>query len=475
MSSTAALSVPMQSREQLQQFAYFALGAQQCDSLYPAEHPRTRRSIRNLYLHTAEILRETHEIRIALADGELIYDRHAMPANNDLLKGFAKLLSTAGVSRLVIMRGVRQWEIEGFIRHINSDPNEIMRVEDLQSALACDGIEHIEVGHLALGGTERGGSGFGGGGVGTGDALPSAWEVYSAGLEASRWIRSAAREGLSRDHVHAARKFAASLVEVASHQTDALLMLHSLKVHDQYSYTHSVNVAMLSLAIAQGLELPPATLREIALAALLHDIGKELVPPKVLNKPGKLTEEEWEVMQRHSPDGAKLLLAAPDLGDLAMVVAYEHQIAYEVDNPDRGKWPLHFVSEIVCIADVYDALRSHRPYRRALSPEDSMRIMEEEAEQKFDTALFEGFRRMFGYWPPGTCVELNNGAIAVSSHANPDDPARPRILVVRDPKGNELERPVPLELVDLDDEYAGFQIKKTVDGDEIGVEPLDYL
>ena len=230
------------------------------------------------------------------------------------------------------------------------------------------------------------------------------------------------------------------MVDVVQAQPQAFSLLYALKSPDDYSYTHSLNVTMLSLTIARWLELPHEMLTQVALAAILHDIGKVMVPDGVLNKPGKLTDEEWEVMQRHGDDGARLLLQS-SVGDLFIVVTYEHQLAYDERHTDLGRWPLHLVSELVCLADVYDALRSVRPYRASLPPDVAMKIMGEDAETKFDAGLLAGFRRTLGYYPPRTCLKLSDGRTAVAHTTNLLDPEHPWVLVVRTVDGNEIEPP----------------------------------
>ena len=226
---------------------------------------------------------------------------------------------------------------------------------------------------------------------------------------------------------------------------------------------------MLSLTVARWLELPHETLTQVALAAILHDIGKVMVPSDVLNKPGKLTDAEWEVMQRHGDDGARLLLESP-ANDLAFVVAYEHQLAYDERHTDFGRWPLHLISELVCLADVYDALRSVRPYRDSLPPDVAMRIMEKEAKTKFDADLFAGFRRMLGYYPPGTCLKLSDGRMAVSRITNLLDPAHPRVLVIRGIDGKEIEPPEALDLAEVK-----IDVEEVVNPELLDIDPVDYL
>lgn len=167
-----------------------------------------------------------------------------------------------------------------------------------------------------------------------------------------------------------------------------------------------------------------------------------------------------------------MLVEADGIGDLEVVVAYEHQLAYERDHPDYDRWPLHFVSQVVCIADVYDALRSNRPYRSELPPDRALEIMDEEVVDKFEPELFQGFAHMVGYYPPGTCVRLDDGACAITYRPNPEDLRRPRVLIVCNPAGHRIDPP---ESADLGNGASHRSIIEVIDSEQAGIDPFDYL
>ncbi len=449
---------------ELKRFTQYLLAAQQIQAMHPSEHPRVIGAVRELYLHANEMLADRSEMRIALADSEIVFENAPIATNTDLMGGLAALFRRQGVGKLIMRDGVRRWEINAFVGALNATQKELSAAGGMKPLLAGQGIEHVVAGPLRLGKQKEPGPT-------RREALPQAWQVYSKGLRTVRRVRRDLVSGEGARAVAASASLATEMVEAVRDQPDVFLLLHSLQRHDEYSFTHSLNVAMLSLTIARKMGINGAALVQMAMAALLHDIGKELVPDEVLNKPGKLTEEKWEVMQRHSADGTKLLLRSPSASDLSVVVAYEHQLAYEHDSPDHGQWELHFVSDVVCIADVYDALRSNRPYRAAVPADRAMKIMQEEASKKFDSALFRGFRRMVGHYPPGTCVRLASGHLAVADRVNPDDPTRPHILVVRDPDGHDVEPPRSIDLAS----QTSSSIESVIDGAQVHLDPLDYL
>ncbi len=440
------------------------LCAQQSQAIYPEGHPRAVAALRDLYLRTVELLTAEGDLRFALADGEFIFDNEPLPISGEVLEGLSELFCRQGIGRMAVSRGVRRWELTALVGALNTRPEDLESSGGIEAVLAKEAVQHVVAAPLT------GNPGSGGAGASlTGPTLSRAWEVYSASLENVHQLKSRLEDGIDINAITHAVSLASDLADVVEGQPQAFSLLYALKNHDDYSYTHSLNVAMLSLTIARWLELPHEALTQVALAAILHDIGKVMVPDEVLNKPGKLTDEEWEVMQRHGDDGARMLLETP-ADDLAFVVAYEHQLAYDDQHADYGRWPLHLVSELVCLADVYDALRSNRPYRGSLAPDVAMRIMEEEATTKFDAELFAGFRRMLGYYPPGTCLQLSDGRVAVAQTTNLLDPERPSVLVVRDAAGQELEPPETLDLATVD-----VTVAEALEPEAADIDPVDYL
>jgi HD-GYP domain-containing protein (c-di-GMP phosphodiesterase class II) len=452
-------------REEFLDLSALILGASRARTLYPPGHHQVQQSIRSCYMRVRSLLQKHREYRVVLVEDEFVVGRTQVPVKGEVLADLARTFRQAGIGRVAFREGILQWEFERFLALVGTARGALERDGGIEAILEREGVEHVTAGRITA--PDQG--------EGEGDRLVQAWNVYSSAVKTVRRVRQGVRARGRVEHLDELRDLARQLVDVATEDTQPLLTLHSLKVHDDYSFTHSVNVSILTLVIARALEFTPYALHEITLAALLHDIGKERVPDEVLNKRGKLDPDEWEIMNRHGPDGAKILARTPGVGDLAPVVAYEHQLAYETDNPDSGKWPIHVVSQIVCIADIYDALRSVRPYRGELPPDVAMEIMHEEAEKKLDAELFAGFARLVGFYPPGTCVELSSGAIGISCRTNPDHLRAPLLKVVLDGDGNRLDPPVHLDLADPGEDNPFGELVKVVDSEEAGVDAFDYL
>lgn len=457
------------SREEFQVLVSRLHAARQFQKVYPPGHPSVQEAVESCFRNVEAMLQASPQLQIAYADGEFIIGSQQLIPSAEAVREFASTLEELEVGRLIIRSGLRRWELQRFLQMLTLDAEEIRRRGGIRRALANEGVQHIEAGPLAS--VERGG----GNGSFASEVLFRAWEAYTYGLTAVRALRLQARHEGRLGNTDDLRQFAYELVRLSTLETRPLLAAQVLKTHDEYSFTHSVNVSMLTVALARALPFAEEQMQEIAVAALLHDIGKERIPREILQKPGKLTPEEWAVVNRHGVEGAAMLAATPGLGDLAPIVAFEHHLAYHSELPDHGHWQTHLVSQLVSLADVYDALRSVRPYRDELPPDVAMQIIEEDVGVKFDPLLFQGFVRHLGYYPPGTCLRLRSGAIAVSHAADPLDPRLPQVLVVREEDGTPVDPPRPLVLTELRQDEADLSVDKVVAPDEVGLEPLDYL
>jgi putative nucleotidyltransferase with HDIG domain len=213
---------------------------------------------------------------------------------------------------------------------------------------------------------------------------------------------------------------------VAMHgDQEMLLPLLSLKEFDEYTTTHSLNVSVLTMALAEEMGYGPRDVRAFGVAGLLHDLGKTRVPLEILNKPGKLTDAEREIMQRHPADGARLILSSDRQLDLAAVVAYEHHIMI-----DGGGYPrrrrsraCHCASTLVHVCDVFDALRTHRPYRDAWEQVRTLEYIEKGAGTDFDAETANRFvallRRLDGRIDRMTLEQLRGAGDAAPTPASP--------------------------------------------------------
>ena len=211
-----------------------------------------------------------------------------------------------------------------------------------------------------------------------------------------------------------------------------------------------VNVSILTMGQARALGIEGKLLREFGLSALMHDIGKVRTPKEILNKPEKLTDNEFAVMRQHTVDGAEILRRTPEMPMLAPVVAFEHHLRLDGTGYPRGvnRAALNLGTMLCSIADVYDAMRSQRAYQEAYPTDRILAVLQRNDGCQFDQHLVRRFVQLLGIYPPGNFVKLSTGEIAVVLQVHAPDPYRPRVRVLYDAAGAPLAVPQDRNLFD---------------------------
>jgi putative nucleotidyltransferase with HDIG domain len=237
-----------------------------------------------------------------------------------------------------------------------------------------------------------------------------------------------------------------------------------------------VNVSILTMGQARGLGIDGSLLREFGLSALMHDIGKVRTPPEILTKPDKLTDKEFDVLKRHTVDGAEMLRKTPEIPALGPVVAFEHHLRLDGSGyPEGVARPTLNLGTMLCgIADVYDAMRSQRVYQEAFPTDRILAVLQRNDGTQFDQHLVRRFSQLVGIYPTGNLVRLDTGEIAVVLKTYAPDPYRPRVrlLVGRDNVPLEHTRDVNL----WEAAEGGPQsIQAPLDPAVHGIDPLTHL
>ncbi len=276
-----------------------------------------------------------------------------------------------------------------------------------------------------------------------------------------------------------ARDVVSGLVRSITTDANAAIWLTQLKNKDEYTSLHCLNVCVLTLAFCRHLGYGEEDLQIIGLGALLHDIGKTKTPLEILNKPDRLTPDEFKVMQRHPEDGYLIIKEAGRVPEQSLHIIRHHHERVSGDGYPAGLSGQELDKPLLAasIADVYDAISSDRVYHRALPTDVALRVMYEDAEHSFGKHLMEEFIRCVGIYPVGSLVELGSGALGVVVDAGTDTRLLPKIMLVRDYDGTVRRTAA---LVDLASRSRGgsaadWTIRRVVSPSDVGLDPHKLL
>ncbi|MBI3265281.1 MAG: HD-GYP domain-containing protein, partial [Acidobacteria bacterium] len=403
--------------------------------LYSADHPLVVRHITAL----AEILERLHAeqpaITVGMVGPQMIIDDTALQASTTGVAELQKRFRDRGIERLVIERGVEAYEIRQLLAALSKGrvTDRIGSLDALaQEAATWLGLPHIRVGRLQGAATWSDAA--------TVSGADAARQVYAEGVAAATEIWQSAVADKTPD-ARLSRTMIDTVARGVAQNRTALLALVALKHYENYTFTHMVNVAILTMAQARTLGIEGPLLREFGLAALMHDIGKIEVPYEILTKTDKLTDEEFRILKRHPIDGAAMLRRAKEMPALAPIVAFEHHLRLDGSGYPYGvrRGALNLGTMLCSIADVYDAMRSQRAYQEAFPTDRILAVFQRNDGVQFDQHLVRRFVQLLGIYPPGNLVKLTTGEIAVVLEPYAADPYRPRVRLLYGSSGEALD------------------------------------
>lgn len=284
-------------------------------------------------------------------------------------------------------------------------------------------------------------------------------QIFNETRSLARQIIDDVRIGSAID-TKTAREAVSDCVDHVLNNSDALMMLSNIKSKDNYTSEHSVNVSILSIILGQSAGLQRAHLEEIGLAGLLHDVGKVLTPDEILNKPERLTDEEFLIMRMHPSQGRDILDTVEGLSHPIVDVAHQHHERLNgTGYPRRLRVnDLGLETRIVAIADTYDAITSDRVYGKGRPNLEAYQILRAASGSHYDETLVAKFLDTIGVYPPGTAVQLRNGQFGIVVRRNPTQSLRPLVLLVKDAK----LRPIKPRYIDTAESKPVFHISRAV-------------
>jgi putative nucleotidyltransferase with HDIG domain len=446
------------SDELLRRFASGVRAAQ----LYSPDHPLVGRNVEGLLAALKPLQQQLPSVTVGVVGTQLVVADTPLPKASAGMGELIKRLKDHKIERISFERGITSAEVAGFMLAVAALGTKS------QSSPSTWTFPHIRVGQISA--EERRTDGIG-------SDMAAIRQLYSNAVASAEIVwESASVEGTP--DLPAALQAVEGLSDAVTNNRNALVALTAMRNYDNYTFTHMVNVSILTMGQARALGIEGRLLREFGLSALMHDIGKVRTPKDILNKPDKLTDQEFIIMKRHTVDGAELLRRTPEMPILAPVVAFEHHLRIDgTGYPAEAKRGTLNLGTMLCgIADVYDAMRTQRAYQQAHPTDRILAVLQRNDGTQFDRHLVRRFVQLLGIYPVGNLVKLTSGEIAVVTQAHAPDPYRPRVKVLIGPTGSRLDLPFERNLWETPGEAGSPDaIVAPVDPADLGIDPLNFL
>lgn len=444
--------------ELLRRFASGIRAAQ----LYAPDHPLVGRNVDGLLAVLRILHANQHSVAIGIVGGQLVVADTPMAKASLGMAELIRRLTDNRIERVSFERGVGEPEIRPFVLALAALAGET----DVHGT--AWNYPHIRVGRLNA--EDRRNDGIG-------SDMAAIRQLYTNAVSVAQVAWESA-EADGEPDLPAAVQAIEGLADAVTHNRTALVALTAMRNYDNYTFTHMVNVSILAMAQARALGIEGRLLREFGLSALMHDIGKVRTPKEILNKPDKLTDEEFAIMRRHTVDGAEILRRTPEMPILAPVVAFEHHLRQDgTGYPAAARREGLNLATMICgIADVYDAMRSQRAYQQAFPTDRILAVLKRNDGTQFDQHLVRRFVQLLGIYPPGNLVRLSSGEIAVVTHVHAPDPHRPRVRVLFAADGRRLDLPQDRSLWESVRADGTLEtVEAPVNPNDFGIDPLNYI
>lgn len=364
-------------RDEMHNFIRHLVTAVANASLYSLAHQQVERHCAEAFAALTGAIGTDAELAILIIDGELVVG--GTPLEGGLyINRFCQLLKSRGISHVKLLAGVTKEEIRALITALTRSGGS----RELHSS------DHLRFGAVEV----RANADLDGELDAITRRVPELADIPREELTRFLDIYEAARKRQKLNVVGIA-EIVSGFINAFTQMADPLLALAPLRIMDEYTFTHSTNVCILNIAQAMALGIDGPLLHDIGVAAMLHDIGKLYIPEEILNKPGKLDEQEWEIMKLHPLKGAQYLLDTPGVPRIAVVTAFEHHMKYDFSGYPtvNGSWQQNICSQMTTISDFFDALRTKRAYRGAMEYTKVAALMLDLAGTEFHPALTNNF------------------------------------------------------------------------------------
>jgi len=448
--------------------------------LYPLENAQVQKALDDLAASTKHLLDVEREIELRM-QGEFIFvNSTRLRLDLDNYASFSHILGVfrqCGIGAVRMDEGVDRKQLQIFVSLLLSyaakevNPNKVL---ELGGKLSDGGVTFISVEPPLetdedMEDVER--------------QKEAAKRTYARSVAVTKEVINSIRMGRTAN-VKKVKRAVQAIVDQVLNNEASLVGLTTLRDYDEYTFTHSVNVCIFSVALGRKLSFTKLQLYDLGIAALFHDVGKSRVPLEVLNKQGGLSDEEWRIMTAHPWLGVLTLFGLRGYGEIpyrGMIVAYEHHMKTDLTGYPKSlrARELSIFSKIVAVADGFDAATSRRSYQTVpIQPDQVLKEMWENPRRGYDAVVVKAFINLIGIYPVGTCVILDTYEVGVVHAANPDvsQVHRPVVRIAATPEGTVQHPGVLVDLAHRDAEgHHPRTIIKVTDPQKYGINVSDYF
>jgi HD-GYP domain-containing protein (c-di-GMP phosphodiesterase class II) len=440
--------VPELARKVVQGFS----GAIKGLRLYPLRHPAIERQVQSLFQDLCVLLRGKNFIRMGLLEDTLFLEDHLFTESGPAAEEIGQLLKTLGVEGLEFRYGLSDEELRSFLGLLHEGGG---KGEIFEQNLAKRQISHICVAKAEEAEEEK---------------RPR--QVYGRALKVVDTIFQDVRLGKIPSSSEAL-SVVKSMAELTLAEPHALFALSMLKDYDNYTFTHSVNVSVIALAVGRACSLTEEQLRTLGFGGLLHDLGKLKINVEIITKPGRLSEEEFEEIKRHPRTGADIVTRMDGVTPEVIDIVLGHHLRYDREGYPadiRGR-KLSPLTDMAAIADTYDAITTLRSYQRPMTPRKAIERLRELKGTVLHPQFTENFIASLGTYPVGSLVRLDNSEIGLVVWVDTKDPDSVQLKIIFDAMGQKLAEAPRLNLIGT----GARRIVAEVDPFTKGVEVTDYF
>ncbi len=372
-------------------------------TLYSPTHPQVAQYIDKAYDLLQGLLETKLDITLLLIGDDLVADSRPLQAGSAYVINFTRVLRKKAIERISFLKGVQKTEVQELIRDMASMETASVRTSQYikLGKVTLRVVSDIGNRSISSAGTDLGSGTVGTGATAVEDGLQELMALTSAEIDELKETYLAIKKHRKID-VRGIDDMVKGFIKGFRQEINPLSLLATLKSVHEYTFTHVTNVCILTMAQAESLGFSGEHLHSIGIASLLHDVGKIFVPEEILSKPGVLTAEERKIIETHTVKGARYLMGIDDIPKLAILAALEHHRKFDGSGYPtiKGGWIPNVTSQMMSIADVFDAMRSSRTYQGSIPMERIADVLRKGSGVSFNPQFVDHFLRLIRYKPP---------------------------------------------------------------------------